>query len=119
MVACACSTYNLFQVLRELQAFCCEQTNLNAEVTLQIGAPCIVMCTCIKVSSLFGQVILLKKFPDRFQCLTRNGNRTLAGLVVHTVSLLQCRKDISLLKPFVDILENPTGLSVSKALWCF
>ena len=43
--------------------------------------------------------------------------QTLGSIVVHTAAVLLCRQGVGLLKPFVNMLCNPTALVVSIWYW--
>ena len=41
-------------------------------------------------------------------------HRTLGAIVVHTVAVFLCRQEVSILQPFVNMLNKPAMLVVSR-----
>ena len=41
-------------------------------------------------------------------------HRTLAAIVVHAVAVILCRQKVNILQPFVNMLNNPAMLVVSR-----
>ena len=41
-------------------------------------------------------------------------NRTLGAIVVHTAAVFLCRQKVTILQPFVNMLNNPAVLVVSR-----
>ena len=56
-----------------------------------------------------GNLAQLRMYPE--QPLQ---HRTLAAIVVHTVAVFLCRQKVSILQPFVNMLNNPAMLVVSR-----
>lgn len=63
-----------------------------------------------------AQFLVSNSLPDPMNVETQSPlEKTLTGVVIHTVAVVVCRKKFDILQLFVCLLENPSALQVCSS----